>query len=162
MTDKLTGIGNRQLLDIALDQTLKLRKRVPLPMSVLLIDIDRFKSINDTRGHLKGDEAIRRVAQVLKDRVRESDLLARWGGEEFILLAQNCRLPHAQELAETLREAVASAPILTPDDGLRVTVSCGVAECSDDDDAETLVSRADRALYRAKEEGRNRVAIEIA
>ena len=162
VTDKLTGIGNRQLLDIALDQSLKLRRRVPLPLSVLLIDIDRFKGINDTRGHLKGDEAIRSVAQILKERVRESDLLARWGGEEFILLAHNCRLPHAQELAETLREAIATSPVLSPDDGLRVTVSCGVAECSDEDDAESLVGRADRALYRAKEEGRNRVAIEIA
>lgn len=162
VTDKLTGIGNRQLLDIALDQSLKLRRRVPLPLSVLLIDIDRFKTINDTRGHLKGDEAIRSVAQILKERARESDLLARWGGEEFILLAHNCRLSHAQELAETLRDAIATSAVLSPDDGLRVTVSCGVAECSDDDDAETLVGRADRALYRAKEEGRNRVAIEIA
>ncbi len=162
VTDKLTGIGNRQLLDIALDQSLKLRRRVPLPLSVLLIDIDRFKTINDTRGHLKGDEAIRSVAQVLKERARESDLLARWGGEEFILLAHNCRLSHAQELAETLREAVATSSVLSPDDGLRVTVSCGVAECSEEDDAESLVGRADRALYRAKEEGRNRVAIEIA
>ena len=162
VTDKLTGIGNRQLLDIAFDQSLKLRRRVPLPLSVLLIDIDRFKTINDTRGHLKGDEAIRSVAQVLKERARESDLLARWGGEEFILLAHNCRLSHAQELAETLREAVATSSVLSPDDGLRVTVSCGVAECSEDDDAESLVGRADRALYRAKEEGRNRVAIEIA
>lgn len=162
VTDKLTGIGNRQLFDIALDQALKLRKRVPLPLSVLLIDIDRFKGINDTRGHLKGDEAIRSVAQILKDRVRESDLIARWGGEEFILLAHNCRLVHAQELAETLREAIAATPILSPDDGLRVTVSCGVAECADDDDAESLIGRADRALYRAKDDGRNRVMIEIA
>lgn len=162
VTDKLTGIGNRQLLDIALDQALKLRKRVPLPMSVLLIDIDRFKSINDTRGHLKGDEVIRKVADVLKERVREADLLARWGGEEFILLAHNCRIANAQELAETLRQAIASAAVLNPDDGLRITVSCGVTECADDDDAETLVGRADRALYRAKDEGRNRVASEYA
>jgi diguanylate cyclase (GGDEF)-like protein len=162
VTDKLTGIGNRQILDISLDHAIKLRKRVPLPLSVLLIDIDRFKSVNDTRGHVKGDEVIRAVAAILKERVRESDLLARWGGEEFILLAHNCRLANAQELAETLREAVASSPVLNPDDGLRVTVSAGVAECSDDDDAETLVSRADSALYRAKEEGRNRVAVEYA
>ncbi|MBM3548594.1 MAG: sensor domain-containing diguanylate cyclase [Alphaproteobacteria bacterium] len=162
VTDKLTGVGNRQLFDIALDQALKLRRRVPLPLSVLLIDIDRFKSINDTRGHLRGDEVIRAVAMTLNERVREADLFARWGGEEFILLANNCRLEDATELAETLREAVASAPVLKPDDGLRVTVSCGVAECADDDDAETLIGRADRALYRAKDEGRNRVQAEYA
>lgn len=162
VTDKLTGIGNRQLFDITLDQALKLRKRVSLPLSVLLIDIDRFKSVNDTRGHLKGDEVIRAVASILKDRVREADLLARWGGEEFILLANNCRLENARELGETLREAVASAAVLAPDDGLRVSVSCGVAECADDDDAETLAGRADRALYRAKDEGRNRVEAEYA
>lgn len=161
VTDKLTGIGNRQLLDIALDQSLKLRRRVTMPFSVILIDIDRFKSVNDTRGHLKGDKAIRGVAQIIKGRVREADLLCRWGGEEFILLAHNCRLDQAKDLAEDLRASIAASPVLESDDGLRVTVSCGVAEARDSDDAESLVGRADRALYRAKDEGRNRVVAEI-
>ena len=162
VTDKLTGIGNRQRLDIALDQSLKLRRRITLPFSVILIDIDRFKSVNDTRGHLKGDEAIRSVAQIVKARVREADLLCRWGGEEFILLAHNCNLSQAKELAEELRVSIEESPILSTDDGLRVTVSCGVAEARDDDDAESLVGRADRALYQAKDEGRNRVVAEAA
>lgn len=162
VTDKLTAIGNRQLLDIALDRALKARKRIALPFSVILIDIDRFKSVNDTHGHIKGDEVIRNVARVLMTRVRSADLLCRWGGEEFILLANNCRLDQAEELANVLRATVEDAPVLVPDDGLRVTISCGVAEVRDTDDAETLVGRADRALYRAKEAGRNRVAAEAA
>ncbi len=162
VTDKLTGIGNRQLLDIALDQSLKLRRRVTMPFSVILIDIDRFKSVNDIHGHLKGDEAIRNVAQMLKTRVREADLLCRWGGEEFILLAHNCKLSQARDLAEELRSSVAESPVLATDGSLRVTVSCGVAEARDGDDAESLVGRADRALYQAKDDGRNRVVTEPA
>ncbi len=162
VTDKLTGIGNRQLLDIALDQSLKLRRRITMPFSVILIDIDRFKSVNDTHGHLKGDEAIRSVAQIVKARVREADILCRWGGEEFILLAHNCKLAQARDLAEELRASIAASPILASDEGLRVTVSCGVAEAHDGDDAESLVGRADRALYQAKDDGRNRVVTEPA
>ncbi len=162
VTDKLTGIGNRQLLDIALDQSLKLRRRITMPFSVILIDIDRFKSVNDTHGHLKGDEAIRSVAQIVKARTREADLLCRWGGEEFILLAHNCKLSQARDLAEELRASIAASPILASDEGLRVTVSCGVAEARDGDDAESLVGRADRALYQAKDDGRNRVVSEAA
>ena len=161
VTDKLTAVGNRQLLDIALDRALKIRRRVALPFSVILIDIDRFKSVNDAHGHIKGDGVIRNVARVLMTRVRAADLLCRWGGEEFILLANNCRLDQAEQLANELRESVEVASVLSPgDDGLRVTVSCGVAEVCDADDAEGLVGRADRALYRAKDAGRNRVVAE--
>jgi len=157
VTDKLTGIGNRQLVDVALAQALKLGKRAGTPTSIILMDIDHFKQVNDTYGHLKGDEAIHAVAQTLQRRVRDSDVLCRWGGEEFILLAHNCPLANALELAETLRAGVAEAAILTPDIGVRVTVSAGVAEALPGEDAAGLIGRADRALYVAKDAGRNRV-----
>ena len=156
--DKLTGVGNRQVFDWALEQTLKLLRRTPRPLSVILLDIDHFKKVNDTLGHLKGDLAIRKIADVVRDVIRESDLLCRWGGEEFIVLVDNCALDQAVALAESIRLAVADSPIFEPDEGYRLTVSLGVAEVTNDEDAISLVGRADRHLYQAKNEGRNRVA----
>lgn len=157
VTDKLTGIGNRQLFDVALARALERQRLVAEPFSVILFDLDHFKEINDAYGHLKGDEVIRRVAQAMRRLVRASDVLCRWGGEEIIVLARNCRLNHASELAEKLRAAVAAEPLFAPDDGKRITLSAGVAESRSGDNADSTIARADLALYRAKQAGRNRV-----
>jgi diguanylate cyclase (GGDEF)-like protein len=155
--DKLTGIGNRQVFDLAIDQAIRLRRRTDRPTSVIIFDIDHFKRINDSRGHLAGDRVIRTVAETARRMVRASDVLCRWGGEEFIILAHDCRLADAVEVAEKLRITVAAEPLFTPDDGTRVTVSAGVTEFRDHDGVDDILGRADAALYRVKAEGRNRV-----
>lgn len=156
-TDKLTGIGNRQVFDMALEHALKLHRRTRTPLSVVLIDIDHFKPINDTHGHLVGDQVIRQVAQIARRSVREADVLCRWGGEELIVLAEECGLADAVKLAEKVRLAIAAADVVA---GICVTVSAGVSEAHPGDTADTVLGRADAALYAAKRAGRNRVAAE--
>jgi diguanylate cyclase (GGDEF)-like protein len=154
-TDKLTGLANRQMFDDTLARLLHARRRTHPAFAVLLLDIDRFKRINDTLGHLRGDAVIRMVAATAQAQLRQTDMVCRWGGEELIALVPHCSLDDACSLGEVLREAIANATIFAPDDGTRVTVSIGVTTCRPDDSSDTLLSRADRALYRAKRDGRN-------
>lgn len=159
-TDSLTGLKNRRALDAALEFSINLRSRSrtsPKPLSVALFDVDHFKEINDTQGHLRGDEVLQRVVQVIKRRIRKSDLPCRWGGEEFIVLFDDCDVAHAASIADSIRSAVQETPISDPDDGMRITISAGVAEFADGDDVDSLIMRADQSLYRAKNSGRNRV-----
>lgn len=154
-TDKLTGLLNRGVFDMTLNQAVKLFKRDSQTFSVILFDVDHFKRVNDTLGHLKGDEILTKVAGVARDLTRESDLLCRWGGEEFILLARDCTIDAAFAKAESLRQAIEAAP-LTKDAKLSpITISLGVTEIKQDDGPDEILARADRALYAAKEAGRN-------
>jgi diguanylate cyclase (GGDEF)-like protein len=158
-TDKLTGLANRQVFDETLARALQSRRRGARSLAVLLLDIDRFKRINDTLGHLRGDDAIRAVADTARAALRNTDLVCRWGGEELIALTFNCSLDDAWELAESLRATMEATPVFTPDDGTRLTVSIGVAAHRPGDSNDTLLTRADRALYRAKRDGRNCVRV---
>ncbi len=155
ITDKLTGLGNRQLFDLTLEQAIKMQRRAARPFSVIIFDIDHFKNINDTRGHLTGDEVIKKLAQAAKAQIRNSDLFCRWGGEEFIVLAYDCPEIQAMEVAEKLRSAIAMEALIEPDDGLRATISVGLTTYQGYDDMNSILRRADAALYRAKEDGRN-------
>jgi diguanylate cyclase (GGDEF)-like protein len=155
----LTGLANRQLFDDTLEHLLHPRRRAARGFALLLLDVDRFKRINDTLGHLQGDAVIRTVAQTALAQVRKTDVLCRWGGEELILLAFDCGLDDAAARAESLRETIAATPIILPDDGTRVTVSVGVTAYQPADTIDTILSRADRALYRAKADGRDCVRI---
>jgi diguanylate cyclase (GGDEF)-like protein len=155
-TDVLTGLANRRHADAVLRSCLAGARRHGRDLCVVLVDIDRFKSVNDVHGHAAGDAVLRAVAARLADGLREEDLAARWGGEEFLLL-----LPDADSAAtvcERMRAAVADTPVLT-DDGtiLTVTASFGWAAWTGDESPEQLVARADRALYAAKADGRDRV-----
>jgi diguanylate cyclase (GGDEF)-like protein len=158
-TDKLTGVANRQAFDETLEQLVRSRRRNARPFSILLFDIDNFKRINDTLGHLRGDAVIRRVADSAVRVLRDTDMICRWGGEELIVLARNCPLADAARLAEALRAAIAAESILTPDDGTRVTISVGVTDHRPGDTVDAILSRVDQALYRAKRDGRNCVRI---
>ena len=127
-------------------------------MAVLMIDVDRFKQINDEHGHGVGDSVLAQVAARLGGALRAEDVLGRWGGEEFVVVAERTSLAGASRLGERLREAVADAPVRVGASELRVTVSVGVA-CTTADDVRALVEQADRAMYEAKRGGRDMVVV---
>jgi diguanylate cyclase (GGDEF)-like protein len=163
-TDPLTQIANRRQLFLRLDQELSRSVRFGDSLTVLLLDLDLFKQINDRHGHTIGDGVLRAVAGVLKRNLRKVDLLARYGGEEFCVLLPRIAKPEALDVAEKLRRAVAAASLPGPaaDVPLSVTISIGVASLgSDAVDAQGLVEKADAALYEAKRLGRDRVATSV-
>ncbi|WP_240732111.1 GGDEF domain-containing protein [Egibacter rhizosphaerae] len=145
---------NRRRLDDELDRLLALARRYGRPLSVALVDIDHFKRVNDELGHQVGDRALIEVVTRLSALLRQGDLLGRWGGEEFLLLAPYAKHDAALDLAERCREGIARTPF--PGVG-HLTVSFGVATLTGDDDARSILRRADLALYTAKREGRDRV-----
>lgn len=152
--DQLTGLYNRYYLMETTEQRISAAKRHGTHMSLLLIDLDHFKKINDNYGHLVGDDILTAIAQLLTQQSRREDIAARFGGEEFIMLLGYCAEPDAREKAEKLRKALEA---LQPCDH-RITVSIGATTLKpDDSNAAMLIARADQALYRAKELGRNRV-----
>ncbi len=159
-TDSLTGLANRRAFLTQLDHEFARARRYGGPLTVLMIDLDHFKDINDRHGHAAGDRALVAVARLLSDRLRATDFIGRIGGEEFAILAPETRLPDATGLAERLREAIAGLAIGL-DDGTTITLTTSIgvtAHVGDDDGGDRLLARADRALYTAKAGGRNRVA----
>ncbi|MDA8124680.1 MAG: sensor domain-containing diguanylate cyclase [Deltaproteobacteria bacterium] len=156
--DKLTGLYNRHAFDIVIGQLLSRSRRTQEPFSVVLFDIDHFKEVNDRCGHSAGDQMLKEVARVAKARLRSADILCRWGGEEFLAVLPGCRVADAVRIAEGLRQAVVDVALPCREQVIRVTASLGVAEYLPGEEIDPLLQRADRALYRAKEEGRNRVA----
>ncbi len=153
-TDRLTGLSNRRRMEEAAANERARARRHRHPLSVVLFDVDWFKTVNDRFGHETGDEVLREVARRLLPNVRASDTLARWGGEEFLLLAPCTALPEALALAEKMRRMIQDQPF--PGAGA-LSASFGVAEFDGGESFSTLVARADRALYAAKAHGRNRV-----
>ncbi|WP_102794401.1 sensor domain-containing diguanylate cyclase [Bowmanella denitrificans] len=152
-TDSLTGLSNRAHID----SVFQLFKEKQLPLSLVLADIDHFKSVNDTYGHNLGDQVIRAVAEQLSHGVREGDYVGRWGGEEFVLLLPGASLTSAEQIAERIRLAVASVAIPTDDGALSVTISLGVTQADKYHALVDLIHNADKALYQAKNDGRNKV-----
>ncbi|SFD15899.1 PAS domain S-box-containing protein/diguanylate cyclase (GGDEF) domain-containing protein [Thiohalospira halophila DSM 15071] len=152
--DPLTGAFNRIPFEERIDAEMERVARYATALGFLVIDIDHFKAINDTHGHDVGDRVLVEVARRLRDIIRGSDLLARWGGEEFVVLLPETDLFGALELGERLREAIADRSF---EEAGTITVSIGVAQAVPGESVRRLFSRADAALYRAKAEGRNRV-----
>ncbi len=157
MTDQLTGIPNRMAYDRRLGEELARFRRYGSPFVLQVWDVDRFKAINDTYGHAAGDKVLTIIARHLHDSVRETDLVARYGGEEFVILMPETDVAHARPVADKLRESIAAIEFHFRGTRVPVTASCGLTEVRPDDDAGTIFQRADGALYRAKENGRNRV-----
>lgn len=155
-TDKLTGAWNRRRLEDAVFNEMDRLRRYDHPLSLLIIDIDFFKQVNDQHGHPVGDLVLTQLAKVVQSSLRSTDSLTRWGGEEFVVLCPNTTLSTAAMMAERLRARVASASY--PHE-LAVTTSIGVAECISGESFEAWLERADAALYRAKSCGRNQVQI---
>ena len=156
-TDQLTGLLNRLGIRDALYEGLNNWKSLRQPFSFILIDIDHFKQVNDTYGHDTGDKILQEMAQQLQKNIRQTDYLARWGGEEFLLVCPNTTLQEAERLAELLRERVEQ---LTFEGVGHITASFGVS-CMSDADLNKLFKHADDALYEAKKHGRNRVVSSI-
>ncbi len=152
--DPLTGAYNRAGVEESLASGFLEWKKHRKPLSVLLLDVDHFKNINDQYGHAVGDRVLQELSALVARNIRSDDYFARWGGEEFIIVSANTRRHRAQEMAEKLRRLIAAERFV---DGLEVTVSIGVAQIHEGESLEGLFSRTDQALYRAKEEGRNRV-----
>ena len=151
-TDALTSVANRYRLEKALPQECDRAQRFRLPLSLIAMDIDDFKTINDHYGHALGDAALVHVVECLKSCVREGDVLARWGGDEFIMILPNTLLADAREVAEKIRLGLAS---LLPVGDFQVTMSFGVAQRFDEEQQTGLLARADQALYRSKVMGKN-------
>lgn len=153
MIDVLTGVSSRRRLEDVLERELD-RARRGRPVSVILLDMDRFKSVNDRHGHEAGDDVLRSVARVLQQVTRLSDVIGRWGGEEFLVVCTDTDLEGATRLAERLATALRESPV--PVVG-QATASFGVAQAVEGDTLRDFIDRADLALYRAKEAGRDRV-----
>ena len=161
-TDPMTHLYNRRYFSELATTVIKLAKRSKLVYSVIMIDIDKFKRVNDTYGHTIGDEVIIALARVLKYNSRESDIVSRWGGEEFVILLPQTDLNGGMAIAQKLRKNVESLSVDAGDDKkLSFTISLGVASVDIEKfpDIEDVINNADKALYIAKESGRNKVEI---
>lgn len=158
-TDTLTGLLNRQAFEIVFQQAILDSERRRIPLSAILFDLDFFKMVNDNHGHLAGDRILQNIAIITKNAVRESDLVTRWGGEEFLILLKDCPLEKAAALAEKIRCLIAGHDFELPSNELPLTASMGVVEYTYRETWLSFFGRADKALYQAKSEGRNRVIV---
>lgn len=162
--DGLTKVYNRRYFMELLEGEIQRSHYCRNPLSLMMIDIDHFKSVNDTYGHPVGDMALQHLAKILQENIRKLDVIARFGGEEFIGMFPNNKIKEAHEVAQRICQKVAQTPIQIKEQTLNITVSIGVAtlnnsDYNDNDSMEKLIKRADTALYQAKEGGRNRVVM---
>ena len=152
--DELTGLGNRRLLVQQLDHEIERARRQQQPLSVAMVDIDHFKQLNDSYGHVAGDAALRHFADLLRDSLRGSDLVGRWGGEEFLLLLPDTAVDAALTTLNRLLDQIRHQPFAAENHAISLSASAGVTQFSTDEGAEATIKRADTALYRAKAAGR--------
>lgn len=157
-TDKLTGGASRQVFDVIFDHVTRIARRHRTSVSLLAIDIDGFKPINDEHGHAAGDAVLRALGGIFRERLRETDTLCRWGGDEFVVLLADCERADAHRIAEDIRASVADREIHHGTGVIHVTLSIGVTQYRAGEDLSSLTARADRALYQSKNAGRNAVS----
>jgi two-component system cell cycle response regulator len=159
--DPLTSLFNRRHLDERLDSEFAYSRRHRTPLSIVMIDVDHFKRINDEFGHAAGDAVLAKLAHRINDTIRREDFVARFGGEEFIIVCRGTETALARVVAERIRQIAEATALVPGQDNQLVTLSAGVAGVPDAniDTMETLIDAADRALYRAKRDGRNRVCV---
>lgn len=157
VTDGLTDLANRKQLDTILEEEIPRARRHGRDLSLLMLDIDHFKSVNDTHGHLTGDSVLRGLAGILQRRLRPSDRLGRYGGEEFCVILPETSLPNAAKIGEELRSIVEAHAFVAEDKNIRVTISVGAGTLREGMSLADLYRTADEMLYRAKRTGRNKV-----
>ena len=160
--DPLTGVNNRTSLDKVLNREIDLARRHLTPLSIIMIDVDRFKSNNDSYGHVVGDYALKAISECMVTCARDSDIVFRYGGEEFVIVLSNTSLDGASFLAERIRETVEEFSVNVDEKRLDITVSLGVASFTGDDNRVRLLEKADKALYESKARGRNCVTFTTA
>ncbi|UZE13381.1 sensor domain-containing diguanylate cyclase [Pseudomonas sp. B21-053] len=159
--DSLTELPNRRGFDLLAAQAMHEAQREPKPLTALLLDLDHFKVLNDTHGHLAGDQVLIGFARDLESCLRHSDIVCRWGGEEFIVLLKDTDGETGQKIAEKIRQHVEKQRYAYDGKELQLTVSIGLTTLQPDETLHTLLSRADHAMYRAKQAGRNRTCVEM-
>ncbi|OLF55597.1 sensor domain-containing diguanylate cyclase [Pseudomonas chlororaphis] len=159
--DSLTGLPNRRGFDLLAAHAMHEAQREPRPLAALLLDLDHFKRLNDTYGHLAGDQVLSGFARNLESCLRQSDIVCRWGGEEFIVLLKDTDSATALMIAEKIRLLIEQQRYAYEGQSLQVTVSIGLTALQPDDTLHSLLSRADHAMYRAKQTGRNRTCVEM-
>ncbi|EJM19347.1 MULTISPECIES: GGDEF domain-containing protein [Pseudomonas] len=159
LRDPLTDTGNRIAMDQTLEREIEMSRRHLMPLSLLMLDIDHFKNVNDSYGHNAGDEVLKAVATAIKNQLRNVDMVFRFGGEEFLILLSNTTRDAAAMVGERLRMAAQVEDYQAEGNAIELTVSLGCSTLLPGESAESLVRRADSALYVAKREGRNRLAM---
>jgi len=155
ITDMLTGLANRRAAELFIKKQISLTSRHGRPFWIISADLDGFKQVNDSYGHAAGDKVLAEVGRILSQTVRKSDLVARWGGEEFLVVATDTTDNGAKMLAERCRSAIADEPVA----GVRITATLGVSEFRPGDTLENVLAKADSMLYTGKNTGRNRVIV---
>ncbi len=158
-TDTLTGLLNRQAFEMIFQQAILDSERRGSPLCAVLFDIDYFKLVNDNHGHLAGDRILQEIATITKGAVRDNDIVARWGGEEFLVLLKDCPLQQAIAIAEKMRQTIANHDFALRGGDILLTASLGIAEYAREETPADFFTRADKALYQAKAKGRNRIAV---
>jgi diguanylate cyclase (GGDEF)-like protein len=161
-TDPLTQTYNRTAFDDSLMREMGLAHRKSNPLSVIFFDIDHFKEINDNYGHEGGDIVLASAASCIKDALRASDIVFRYGGEEFVMLLNDTPLEGAKIIAERIRASLENHTVAYGMELIKITASLGISSLRENDTREMLIKRADEAMYRAKEKGRNQVQIELS
>jgi len=159
--DPLTGLDNRRSFMEKAQPAWSTAQRNQRELSMIVLDLDHFKSINDRHGHAMGDKALVITAGILADSARDGDIVARWGGEEFLLLLPETKLEAALVMAERLQKLIAEIRLPSPDGEIMFTASFGVAHRTRHENLDSLIADADGQLYRAKEKGRNRISSEL-
>ena len=157
MLDPLTNLANRRYLEINLNAKLNESKRYSAKTGILFIDIDDFKSVNDTHGHEAGDAMLKNLSMTLSKNTRPSDIVGRWGGEEFLLIIPNIDARLLTQIANKLRNLIRNSSIMSENNAISITVSIGATMISPDDTSDTLIKRADSLMYRSKKAGKNKV-----
>ena len=160
--DPLLRLWNRRAILDLLSKELSRADRLQTPLCVFFIDLDSFKRVNDSYGHLVGDDVLRSAAEIMSGAVREYDHVGRFGGEEFLVVLPNCDAGMAREVAERVRQRIGDEPIVVAPIRVKVTASIGVAQWHTGQDFRDLIHRADQAMYRAKNNWRNRVVVDGA
>lgn len=156
--DELTGLHNRHFVYELLDYELEMMKKSRSPFCLCFADVDNFKTVNDTHGHLVGDEVLIGIADVLRDNLRKSDVVSRWGGEEFVIILPRCDIQQAPLAIEKVKQALSEQTLSSK--SLAITMSFGIVKLSNDEPLEQILKRADDLLYVAKNNGRNRIEVE--
>jgi diguanylate cyclase (GGDEF)-like protein len=153
--DALTGASSRTSLLRELQGAIARCDKTGQPLAVIMADLDHFKAVNDTQGHLVGDRVLSEVAARIKSALREFDLVGRYGGEEFVILLENTSLHTAHQISERIRQHIGSEPVHAASQHIEITISQGIAMWVEGDDKQSLLKRADQAMYAAKNAGRN-------